>query len=164
VQIDRTLGTIRQAIEIENFGYGFYNTMRAFTKDRTAQSIISHLAEMELEHMKWLEEEYGRSLQNSEELNESGAEPISITAKGEIFLDYRRLPEIFSDFDAVKAIKFAIDIERRSVEFYAKYQGILDDDDTRNLFKRLADFEQDHIDLLTENLKSLESTGDWKYK
>jgi len=161
MQIDRTLGTIRQAIEIENFGYGFYNTMRDFTKNRSAQIIISNLAEMELEHMKWLEEEYRRSLENSDDFNESGAQAISITAKGEIFLDHRRLPEIFSDFDAVKAIRFAIDIEKRSVEFYKKNQEIIDDDDTRDLFKRLADFEVDHIALLTENLKSLESTGDW---
>ena len=164
MQIDITMGTIRRAIEIENFGYGFYNTMRDFVNDRSAQSIISHLAEMELEHMKWLEEEYKRTLQNSDVLNESGAQPISIIAKGEIFLDHRRLPEIFSDFDAVKAIKFAIDIEKRSVEFYKKNQKIIDDYETRNLFGRLADFEKDHIALLTDNLKSLERTGDWKYK
>lgn len=164
MQIDSTLGIIRQAIEIESFGYGFYHTMRDFTQDRTAQRIISHLAEMELEHMKWLEEEYRRSLQNSTDSIEAKAQPISIIAKGDIFLDRKRLPEIFSDFDALKAIRFAIDIEKRSVEFYKKHEGIINDDTTKNLFNRLADFERDHITLLSENLKSLENTGDWKHK
>lgn len=162
--IDRVLETIGQAIEIENYGYGFYNGMRAYVDDRKALSVISDLAEMELEHMKWLEEEYKRILRTADELDETEVLPISMTAKGEIFLDNIKLKDIFRDFDAVKALRFAIDIERRSVDFYKRNREIVDDDRTMDLFTRLADFELDHITLLAENLKNLESTGSWTYE
>ncbi len=159
---DRVLEILTQAIEIENYGYGFYNGMRSYAADGNARSVISHLAGMELDHMKWLEAEYQRILRTTHELDEVGAQPISVTAKGEIFLDNRELPDLFKDFDAAKALRLAIDIERRSVDFYKRNREIVDDDRTRELFTRLADFELDHISLLADNLKNLETTGSWK--
>jgi hypothetical protein len=161
-EIDKVLGTIKQAIAIERFGYDFYNNMRDFIKDRNGQLLMSYLGRLEVDHIKWLEEEYHRQLSKLDELHEEKVVDISLIGKEEIFLGDDNLPDIFKDFDPLKAIKFAIDIEDRSVEFYEKNMEITDDDKTKDLFNRLADFERDHITILKDNLKSLQEIGLWK--
>jgi rubrerythrin len=161
-EIEKVLGAVKEAIEIERFGYDFYNSMREFVKDGNGQKLVSHLAGLEVDHIRWLEEEYRRQLEKLDELREEPQAKISILGKGEIFLGQEKLPEIFTEFDPVKAINFAIGIEHRSVEFYEKSMDISEDDKTRDLFKRLADFERDHIIILEENLKSLQEIGQWR--
>ena len=160
--IDKVLGTVLQAIEIEKFGYEFYNGMRTFVEDREGQKLISYLGRLEIDHIKWLEEEYDRQLTKLDQLKEEPIVDISLLGKDEIFFADSKLPDVFKDFDPVKATSFAIDIEKRSVEFYEKNQKISDDDAIRDLFKRLADFEKDHIVILENNLKSLETKGLWE--
>ncbi|UCE37706.1 MAG: ferritin family protein [Thermoplasmata archaeon] len=160
--IEKVLGTVKEAIEIERFGYDFYNSMRDFVKDGNGQKLVSHLARLEVDHIKWLEEEYHRQLEKLDELRDEPEEKISILGKEEIFLEQDKLPDIFREFDPIKAIDFAIGIENRSVDFYEKNMDISEDDKTKELFKRLADFERDHIIILEENLKSLQEIGQWR--
>jgi rubrerythrin len=159
-QIDRVLGAIQQAMEIERFGYGFYNSMRPFVKDSKGQKFISHLANLELQHLHWLEEEYTRQLVNMDALDE--AEPTNMSLVGtEVFVG-ENMPDIFKKFDPVGAVEYAIQVEIKSVEFYERYQDISDDDRLNDLFKRLVDFEKDHITILESNLESLKSKGEWE--
>lgn len=160
--VDQKLETLKQAIAIERFGYDFYNNMRDFIKDKNGQLLISYLGRLEVDHIKWLEDEYQRQLSKLDEIHEGQTPNISLIGKEEIFLAKDNLPDIFKDFDPLKAIKFAIDIEDRSVKFYEKNMEITDDDKTKDLFKRLADFERDHIIILKENQKSLQEMGLWK--
>ena len=161
-EIDSVLKTVKEAIEIEKFGYEFYNKMRNFVKDRNGQELVSYLARLEIDHIKWLEEEYDRQLGKMDELQEEPEVKLSLIGKGEIFFDKDKLPDIFKQFNPVKAISFAIDIENKSVDFYEKNKKIAKDDKTKELFTRLADFEKDHIIILRENLKSLQEMGLWK--
>ena len=161
-ELDKVLATVLQAIEIERFGYDFYNGMRPFVKDREGQKLISYLGRLEVDHIKWLEEEYDRQLAKLDEIKEEPKVDISLLGKDEIFLGDANLPEFFKEFDPVKATSFAIDIEKRSVEFYEKNMNISDDDRTKELFKKLADFEKDHIVVLSNNLKSLQTKGVWE--
>ncbi|NIM57755.1 MAG: hypothetical protein GTO16_02275 [Candidatus Aminicenantes bacterium] len=161
-EIDKVLGTIKQAIAIERFGYDFYYNMRDFIKDKNGQLLMSYLGRLEVDHIKWLEEEYHRQLSKLDELQEEKLVDISLIGKEEIFLGEDKLPDIFKDFDPLKAIKFAIGIENRSVEFYEKNMKITDDDKIRDLFNRLADFERDHITILKDNQKSLQEMGLWR--
>ena len=160
--VEKVLGTVKQAIAIEQFGYDFYNSMRSFVENRDGQKFVSYLARLEVDHMKWLEEEYERQLAKLEELHEGKEVDISLIGKEEIFLAEDKLPDIFKDFDPIKAVSFAIDIEQKSVEFYEKNMGITDDDNIKDLFKRLADFERDHIVVLKNNLQSLQTKGLWE--
>jgi rubrerythrin len=161
-EIDKVLGIVKQAIEIEKFGHDFYNSMRSFVEEREGQLLVSYLARLEVDHIKWLEEEYEKQLSKIEEFDEKATVNLSLLGKDEIFFADERVSTIFKDFDPVKATSFAIDIEKKSVEFYNKNMDVSEDDRTRDLFKRLADFEKEHIIILTNNLRSLESEGKWE--
>ena len=158
--IDKILGTVQEAIEIEKFGYDFYSNMRTFVKDKDGHKLISRLASLEVDHIKWLEEEYKRQIDRLDTFDDQAAEKISMTAKDEIFFQ-KNLPALFSDFDRVKAVKFAIDIEKRSMEFYQKNLELAEDETLKDLFKRLADFEEKHIKVLNETMNSLETKKTW---
>ena len=161
VRTDRVLSTIQQAMEIERFGYGFYNSMRPFVKDAKGQKFISYLANLELQHLHWLEEAYTKQLINMDAFDEAEPTNLSLIAKDEIFLA-DNMPDIFKNFDAVNAVEYAIKVENKSVEFYDRYQDLSDDDNLNDLFKRLVDFEKDHIKILEKNLESLKSKGEWE--
>jgi rubrerythrin len=158
---DKILQTVSQAIEIERFGYDFYYSMRDFVSDVDGQRLVSYLGKLEVDHIKWLEEEYDRQLAKIQEVSESPNVNLSLLAKGEIFLDSEKLPEIFKEFDPQKALTFAVQIEKRSIEFYENAKQTSEDDGSKALFQKLADFERDHIVLLNNNLKSLQETGKW---
>lgn len=159
--IDKVLGTVVQAIEIEKFGYEFYHNMRGFVSEIDGQRLVSYLGKLEVDHIKWLEEEYERQLSKITDFNESPAVDLALLAKGEIFLDSEKLPEIFKDFDPQHALTFAIQIEKRSIEFYEGAMVTSEDDSVKALFQKLADFEREHIVLLNDNLKSLQDNGKW---
>jgi rubrerythrin len=161
-EIEKVLGAVKEAIEIERFGYDFYNSMREFVKDGNGQKLVSYLAGLEVDHIVWLEEEYRRQLEKLDELREEPEVKISLLGKEEIFFGQDKLPEIFKEFDPVKAVSYAIGIENKSVAFYEKSMDISEDDKTKDLFIRLADFERDHIIILEENLKSLQEIGQWR--
>jgi rubrerythrin len=160
VEINKILGTIQEAIEIEKFGYDFYSNMRLFIKDPDGHKLISHIAKLEIDHIKWLEEEYNRQFPKMDTLRNDEKIGISIEGKSNIFLKDKNI-EIFQNFEASKAVKFAIDIEKRSMDFYKQNIELTDDQDLKNLFSKLADFENEHISVLNETLKSLESKNTW---
>jgi hypothetical protein len=159
--IDKVLQTVSQAIEIERFGYDFYYSMREFVPDVDGQRLVSYLGKLEVDHIKWLEEEYDRLLMKMQEFDEIASVNLSLLGKGEIFLDSEKLPEIFREFDPQKALTFAIQIEKRSIDFYEGAKDVSEDDSSKALFQKLADFERDHIVLLNDNLKNLQDNGKW---
>jgi rubrerythrin len=159
--VDKVLGIVSQAIEIEKFGYDFYYSMREFVSDVDGQRLVSYLGKLEVDHIKWLEDEYDRQLSKMQDIDEKPSVNLSLLAKGEIFLDSEKLPKIFKDFDPQHALSFAIQIEKRSIEFYEKNLDVSEDDETKALFQKLADFEREHIVILNDNLKSLKENGKW---
>ena len=62
--------------------------------------------------------------------------------------------------DAISAIKLGMDTEERSIEFYAEHaessEGRL-----REMFSSLERMEVEHLELLKENLRSLQNEGVW---
>jgi rubrerythrin len=161
VRTDRVLGTIQQAMEIERFGYGFYNSMRPFVKDTKGQKFISYLANLELQHLHWLEEAYTKQLINMDAFDESEPTNLSLIGRDEIFIE-ENMPDLFKNFDPVGAVEYAIKVENKSAEFYERYQDLSDDDRLNDLFKNLVDFERDHIKILEKTLDSLKSRGEWE--
>lgn len=158
--IDKTLAIIREAIEIERFGHDFYNKIRMIVKDKRGQTVLTYLAKLEIDHMLWLEQEYSRQLESLDEFDEDSAEGILLPAIDEIFV-VDALPYMFDGTDHVKALEYAIQLEERSVEFYTKAMEYSEEQRTKDLFMKLADFEKDHIEILNKNIENLKKNELW---
>lgn len=161
VRIEKTLGVLQQAIEIEKFGYKLYTTLRRNSWGNEARKLLSRLSKFEAGHIKWLENEYERRLNRLEVTSEEDPVRISVPAKAEIFLDDERLAEIIENPDPVEFVEFALDVEKRSVEFYEKNMRGSDDEGTAELLARLVEFEKDHVEILRINMERLEAGESW---
>ena len=70
-------------------------------------------------------------------------------------------------FNALEVMEMAKDIEKRGKKFYLKHAEATENRDLRELFKKLAQDEQDHYDrfvALTEELKNGEDDADYLYE
>jgi rubrerythrin len=159
-QIDRTLKVITEAAGIEAFGYDFYNAMRKQVSDPTGQVVLAFLAGLEVDHMVWLEKEYTKQLRTLGNLHEGHIDSIQMAGKEENFI-VDSLPEMYRGTDMVKALEFAVEVEERSVKFYRDAMKSAEEEDLRDMFRRLADFELDHVKLLKHNIASLKKKGIW---
>jgi len=160
-KLEKTLKVIMQAIEIEKYGYDFYTSMRMMVKDPEGVMILSKLAMMELDHAQWLEDAYLDQLHVVDEFDETLEMDLLLEAKEKIFLDDPRV-KVFRAFDAVQALDFAIDVEKKSVAFYRDNQEIFEDTRLKELFSKLVDFEAEHIGYLTKLKDSVDAHNSWK--
>lgn len=70
-------------------------------------------------------------------------------------------------FNALEVMEMAKDIEKRGKKFYLKHAEATENRDLRELFKKLAQDEQDHYDrfaALTEELKNGRDDADYLYE
>lgn len=70
-------------------------------------------------------------------------------------------------FNALEVMEMAKDIEKRGKKFYLKHAEATENRDLRELFKKLAQDEQDHYErfvALTEELKNGEDDADYLYE
>ncbi|KXS48773.1 MAG: rubrerythrin [Halanaerobium sp. T82-1] len=70
-------------------------------------------------------------------------------------------------FNALEVMEMAKDIEKRGKKFYLKHAEAAENRDLRELFKRLAQDEQDHYEkfvALTEELREGDDNADYLYE
>ncbi|MFN2341646.1 MAG: ferritin family protein, partial [Halanaerobium sp.] len=70
-------------------------------------------------------------------------------------------------FNALEVMEMAKDIEKRGKKFYLKHAEATENRDLRQLFKKLAQDEQDHYEkfvALTEELRQGSDDADYLYE
>lgn len=161
-KMDKNLGTLLEAIELEKFGYDYYSKIRTKLDDLTGQKLITYLAKMEVIHIKNLEEEYIRHLKSIDELEKDMIPRFSLIDIENIFQNDEEFIDVLNNYDPIKVTMLAIKIEKRSKKFYEKKLSVSNDDYIKVLFQKLADYENDHIMLLEKNLERLQTKHEWQ--
>ena len=146
---------ISAAIEFEHFGHRYYTRFHELVADEKAKALMKSLARDEKEHAEILSRELsslgGKAKAPTKEALEKGLRAIfpERTAKGSLAAK-----------DAVSALKLGIRTEERSIDFYSK-NGARAAPELRDVFSKLERMERGHLELLKENLRSLEDQGAW---
>ena len=158
---DSILGILRSAINIEKYGIRYYRAVGSALEDRGGKELLNYLAEIESEHQRILEQEYDKHKESSVEvakslpldnLDERGNEIIFSEP-----LEYYE-PE---DISAIEAVKFGINVEQRSIDFYKAAERIMNELVLKEMFNKLVKFENEHLELLNKTLEQLEKDGSW---
>lgn len=128
------------ALNLEQKGCTFYREAEKKTENKTGKKMFSQLAKEEEEHIKSIKEMF-RSL-----YPEKASREIPVF-EGEI-----------SRYSGeVEALRIAMDMERKSIQFYTEWaQGGVE-----GLFKELVEFEKTHLELLQAELDYVQKTGFW---
>lgn len=153
------LDALRTAVQLEEYGYSFYKEVQGFVESEKGRALLEYLAGQEIDHIKWLQVEHDNlekdikeGRRTDERLNIDLPDPRIVFSKKD---------EITQKMDSIEATKFALDIERRSIEFYSNCGQLTSVETAKDLFKKLSRFEESHAKLLEENLSYLETEGDW---
>jgi rubrerythrin len=141
---------IKEALQFEVNAYIFYRMAREKTANLQRQAIFAEMEAKERDHVEELIQKY--HIHPSDDMLKV---PESVEA---ILAD-----ELFAgvDFESVSCIKEiyekAIELERRTYEYFKKKADSLPDGLDKELYRELAAEEEEHIAILETEMEQLES-------
>jgi rubrerythrin len=159
---DESKKILQRAIDIEVFGYNYYNKLKNLVDNNRGKGLLGFLANAEEEHQDYLK----KTCKNL------GHEPED-TDLGNLISDVlmdEGLQKIFNglmekdkleNVDAIEAIKLGMEVEANSIKFYKNNAEKTPEPDIAKLFTDLTNWEKEHLDLLKENLRMLKDEGVW---
>ncbi|MFQ6106004.1 MAG: ferritin family protein [Thermoplasmata archaeon] len=153
------LDALRTAMELEEYGYSLYREVREFVESEKGKALFEFLANQEVDHREWLKAEHdnlGKEISEGKMTDES----LNIDLPNPRVV-FSKKDEITKSMDSIEATKFALEIEKRSIEFYSACGMMTSVGSAKELFEKLSRFEESHRKLLEENLSYLETEGDW---
>ncbi len=151
---------LRIAIEVEINGMESFARFAEKTQNANGKKMFQRLAKDEKEHKDILEKQL-------EQLNKDGTwKEIQIPeSKIEALIPKVREKEIRTKGEAklgeINALNTALELERKSAQFYKDQANKVSDSRARQLFLSLAEWENSHYDLVQAELDSVNNTGMW---
>jgi rubrerythrin len=153
---------LQKAIDIEVFGYNYYNKLKNLVDNREGKGLLGFLANAEEEHQTYLIK-VCQKLGHEPKITELGdliADVLMDEGQQKIFNRLMEKDEL-TNVDSIDAIKLGMGVEANSIKFYADNAMKSPDEDVIKLFTELSEWEQEHLDLLKENLRMLKDEGTW---
>jgi rubrerythrin len=157
------LKALKQALELEQQGYQFYEQAAERTADPKGSAMFRSLAGDEVMHRQVIARQIealdaGQGWILPEDASEVQADLVTpLFPEGELELEKAIQPDA-SDLDA---LLFALKIENDSFNLYAEQAQAAQDPNARSLYEYLVDAERTHFDLLMLNYESLNSKAGW---
>jgi len=163
VESNAALSALKQALELEQKGYEFYQQAAKRTADPKGATMFRSLADDEATHR--------RVIQRQIDALTKGQGWLRLTEVGDVKADLHTLlfpagkleleKAIRPDASDLDALLFALKIENDSFDLYATQAKANQDPNARRTFEFLTDAERSHFNLLMLNYESLSSLGGW---
>ena len=153
---------IEKAIDIEVFGLNYYSKLKNLVSDSQGKGLMGFLANAEEEHKKSLIQKC-QSFGKEPEITELGNLIVDVLmdeGQQKIFKSLMEKDEL-STIDAIEAIKLGMNVEANSIRFYKDNASKSPESEIVTLFNELSQWEQEHLELLKENLRMLKDEGSW---
>ncbi len=157
---DELVRILKTAIEVENNGYATFSKFAKQTQDEHGQRIFQRLAKDEMEHREILEKQLKAVSEGA------GWESVHVP-KSEIeqlipaVRDKEKRLKGESGLGELEALNTALDLERKAAQFFRDKADEVDNPKAKDLFIRLAEWEDAHFELIMAELDSIKNTGLW---
>jgi Fur family ferric uptake transcriptional regulator len=154
VRLEKT--AVRDALEltlaIERLGLTFYTNASKKTKNNAGRLMFQRLAAEESDHLRRLQAEHRALIDQHPWLrHEPSRLPVSKKIAQEIFPQKELLRlQVTNEMTELEALDLAMDLERRSHEFFSAFAKQLTDRTGRKAFLDFADEEEAHLQELRE--------------
>ena len=144
-----------KAIQTENEGYNFYMMAANNTEDEKGRQIFQELAEDELKHKEFLNEQY-QSLLDTGDINRELELGLMTEYHGDnpIFSDNLKMRLGDADRE-MTALSIGIQLELNAIEFYREQAQMAGDERIEKFFQQLADWESGHYHALLKQHDAL---------
>lgn len=160
------LQILEQAMINEIDGYDFYNAAAERVSDENGSSMLRSLAGDEMTHLQILQAEYAKVNAGGAFLSiEDVRRQLPPMPDLQLFPDKRELPKMLAAAtDDEAALKVALEFERKGYALYAGAVEKTDDLNAQAVFRYLADWENQHYELLDNSLHYLQDNGMWYFQ
>lgn len=152
--VDDLLAALTDAIRAEVEGHSFYLMAAKTTADPQGKRVFEKLAQDELEHADFLRQQYDFIVQQGTASGDLKLGVPNVPAGSPIFSDELRNRADQANFE-VTALSIGAQLEKTAMEFYRSQAEQAEDPVVGNFFIELADWEQTHWRLLTDQLDLL---------
>jgi len=155
---------VRDALEltlaIERRGYTFYTNASRKTKNGSGRLMFQRLAAEESDHLRRLQAEHQSLIRKNEWLKREPARlPLSRKIVEEIFPQKELLKiEVKDETSDLDALNIAMNLERRSHQFFTDFAKQISDANGRKVFMEFAKDEESHLRALVAEYNSLVHT------
>src|SRR5262249_5110173 len=155
---------VRDALEltlaIERRGYTFYTNASRKTKNGRGRLMFQRLAAEESDHLRRLQAEHQSLIQNNQWLKREPARlPLSRKIVEEIFPQKELLKiEVKDETSDIDALNIAMNLERRSHQFFTDFARQISDASGRKIFMEFAKDEESHLRALVTEYNSLKGS------
>src|SRR5215475_13484580 len=152
---------VRDALEltlaIERRGYTFYTNASRKTKNGSGRLMFQRLAAEESDHLRRLQAEHQSLISKNEWLKrEPQRLPLSRKIVEEIFPQKELLKiEVKDETSEIDALNIAMNLERRSHQFFTDFANQIPDENGRKIFMNFAKDEESHLQALLTEYNSL---------
>src|SRR5215471_1333504 len=152
---------VRDALEltlaIERRGYTFYTNASRKTKNGSGRLMFQRLAAEESDHLRRLQAEHQSLLSKNEWLKrEPQRLPLSRKIVEEIFPQKELLKlEVKDETSEIDALHIAMNLERRSHQFFTDFANQISDENGRKIFMNFAKDEESHLQALVAEYNSI---------
>jgi Fur family ferric uptake transcriptional regulator len=152
VRIAKT--AVRDALEvtlaIERIGHSFYMNASKKTRNDSGRLMFQRLAAEEFDHLRRLQREYRALIQENAWLKREPARlPVSRKIARDLFPQQELLRfQVSNETSELEALTIAMELERRSHEFFKTFAKQLSDAGGRKAFMDFAKEEQSHFESL----------------
>ena len=152
---------VRDALEltlaIERRGYTFYTNASQKTKNGSGRRMFQRLAAEESDHLRRLQQERRSLLEKNQWLKREPARlPLSRKIVEEIFPQKELLKiEVKDEASDIDALNIAMNLERRSHQFFKDFADHISDTNGRKIFMDFAKDEESHLKALVAEYNTL---------
>lgn len=152
------------ALVMERDGLAFYLESAEKVSNEFIKNLLISLAKDEEDHYNTF-----KNIYDSFKKTSNWPEDVKIAASQDskaIFKEYadKNRSEVKDAKDEMDIVKMALDIEKKSFNFYKKLSGEIEENNIKMFFEKLAEVENDHYKLLDDTYQFLNNPADWFVK
>jgi rubrerythrin len=158
--MDELLDALKTALEMEKEGYDLYIKASDKTSNKLGKATLIAIAKKELDHIKAIEEFANRNFDRAiGSINpKEKKEYVQTIMAG---LKSRLDEKVKKDSDLDNAYKVALELEKKSFNFYKDLKSRSSDAKAKDFFQFLMGEENTHYQLLQETLEYLDHPANW---
>lgn len=144
-----------KAIKAEKYGHSFYLMAAKSTEDTKGQEIFMTLALEELDHMKFLKDQYESILKTGQpdKSLKLGAR-TDLTGSSPIFSDQLKARIKDANFE-MTSLSIGIQLEFDAMNYYREQSEAVDDSTMKDFYAQLAEWEAGHHQALLKQQEEL---------
>jgi rubrerythrin len=141
----RAIDIIKGALLLEHKGKALYESVVKTTKIEEIKDLFDFLVKEEEKHIQTLEKQFS--------VISGKAQPIENFPIGELESTQKIITEkiskdVFGAGYEAAVISAALELEKNAVYYYSKHQESAETEDEKKLYKWLADWEKNHMQML----------------